>query len=200
MLHGVHIFHTKQLTSMICNVPEIYGPVEADPWSESSASSESCPQTLVASTELPSFTLLYRECSLPVSGQAVFWGVTSLQRHHPSFVWSVSRARSHGREEAHKEQNQLCLLKGPPAVHGLRGACELLNSSLPPSRSCTARCWDKGRSLTSCRKQGKQQLLHLRGLMTRITSRPALSAILMVKALTGAHSLRSKQPFSSTAK
>lgn len=62
MLYGVHIFHTKQLTSVICNVPEIYGPVEADPWSESSASSESCPQTLRASILHPPVQRVLSAC------------------------------------------------------------------------------------------------------------------------------------------
>lgn len=86
MLYRICIFHSQQLTSMFCHFPEmcalkrlIHGGKAQPP---QGAASKSHPQTTVASREFPPSTLLYSGCSLPVSGQAVFWGVTWLQRHH----------------------------------------------------------------------------------------------------------------------
>lgn len=200
MLYGVHIFHSKQLPSMVCNFPEIYSPAEADPWSESSASSElsTDPRSLHGTSILhPPVQSVLSACVRASSVLGCHFAAETSADTKALCAVSAKPGPVEGRR--HRRNTTSCV-KGLPAVPGLRGAGEFLNSSLPPSRSCTARCWDQGHSLTSCRKQGKQQLLHLRGLMTRITSRPALSAILMVKALMGAHSLRSKQPFSSTAK
>lgn len=56
------------------------------------------------------------------------------------------------------------------------------------------------RLLTSCREQGHQQLLHLRGLFTVITSVPALSEMCSVQARSVEQKVRSKQMLSSTAK
>lgn len=95
----------------------------------------------------PSFTLL-DGWSLSVSGQAAFGGVR-LERHHQTPKLCVGCQQSQvpwkgggtlGTELIYED---LLLLKGLPAVSGLRGACEFLNSFLPPSRSCTARYWDK---------------------------------------------------------
>lgn len=167
------------------------------------AALKSHPQSPVAFTGFPSFTLLETSGWCLSQGKQCFGASLTGETSSDTTAlcgMSAKLGPMEGRSTQGTEliYQYLCVLKALPQSLGW----EFLNSSLPPSGSRTARCWDRGQpgQLTCCRKQGQQQLLHLKGRMTRITSRPALSAMRMVNARTGAHSLRSKQPFSSTAK
>lgn len=141
MLYRIHIFHSKQLTSMFCHFPEIYGP-------EGSASSEICFQ--VPPTDPRG---LHRVSILRPAG--VQWVISACVTASSAFdlIGETSpdtkalcgmSAKPGPMERRRHTWNRTCIYpKGSPQFLGW-GDCEFLNSSLPPWRSCTARCWDKG--------------------------------------------------------